>query len=158
MKKLFLLFFIFSFKVFANSTDSIKVENIDIRLTGAKMYIEYDLLGPKDEELNLKIELRRESVPSFVYVPVNVGGDIGNGKFYGSRRQIIWNFVSEFPNKLTGRDYYVVVKAKLIRSGSNALLWIGGGAAILSGGAYLFFSKKKTETQQIYLPDPPDRP
>jgi hypothetical protein len=140
-------------------SDTIRIENINVYVSGNRILIEYDLYGPKDEQYEVSLLLKRENINTYRYIPNNAVGDIGKGNFAGNRRQIIWDFLKEFPQKLSGKDFYFVVNAKVISSGISPLIWIGGGVAILSSGAaYYFLTKKKEETKTVTLPDAPDRP
>jgi hypothetical protein len=120
------------------------VENVRFEVVGELVYIYYDLLGPENTVHGVRISLLRETDVTFSYRPVNIVGDVGTIVFPGERRRITWDFTKEFPEGLTGSDYYFVVEAEAVQEERiNPIVWIGGGAAVgigllvflLSGGS-----------------------
>jgi hypothetical protein len=108
------------------------------------------------------VYLKKESDRAFSYSPRNLAGDAGEGRFAGTGRKVVWDIKKEFPLGLTGTDYYFVVKVTPVSSGSNLILWVGAGVAVVAGGvaAVLLFSKSNDEQPggSGGFPSPPGRP
>lgn len=146
--------------VFSNhalSQDEIRVENVRFELSEGKVFIYYDLIGPRDKEYRITLTVKREQIKSTQVQPKLLKGDIGKGRFAGRNRQIIWEISREVPRALKASDYYFVVEAELVSSRSKALLWIGAGTVLLGGGsaAYLLLVKKNGAAG---FPEPPGTP
>ncbi len=110
------------------------VQNVRFELVSDLVHIHYDLRGPVDRVHTVRLALYREGDRTFVYRPINVTGDVGTIVFPGLRRRITWDFTKEFPEGLSGDDYYFVVEAEaLVEEGMDPLIWVGGGAALVGG-------------------------
>lgn len=134
------------------------VQNVRFEISGTKILILYDLQGPASEGYIVKVTLRRTSNTTFAYIPKVVLGDIGEGKPGGNNKQIVWEILREFPQGLEGDDFYFVVTADVVSSGSNAWLWIGGGAALVGGAAYFLLKGKEQTGDTGGFPQPIGRP
>ena len=137
------------------------VQNVHFEISGTKILILYDLQGSTSESFVVKLTLRRTSNTTFAYVPKIVSGDIGEGKLGGKNKQITWEILREFQQGLAGDDFYFVVTANVLPSGSNAWLWFGGGAAVLGGTAFLLLKGKAegpVSTGDTGFPQPIGRP
>ena len=92
-------------------------------------------------------------------VPDDVAGDVGKGKFAGTRRTIIWNIKPDEEAKLEGEDFYFEVTATEVKEGGFPWLWVVGGAAVAGGAAAYFILKKDNSTETTTnIPAPPGRP
>jgi hypothetical protein len=95
---------------------------------------------------------------------LNITGDVGTIVFPGQKRRILWEYVKEFPDGLTGDDYYFVVDAEYIElEGMSPWIWVGGGAAVVGGVvAILLLSGNKDAPPPTPVPtgfpQPPGRP
>ena len=138
------------------------VEKVRYEVTQDLVYVYYDLKGPADRPMRINLTLNRESTPLFVYRPVNLTGDIGGVVFPGQGRRIVWDFTKEFPEGLTGEDYYFIVEAQIIETeSSNTILWVGGGALVVAGVAALLLLGGGEDTPPPVVtsfPAPPGRP
>jgi hypothetical protein len=139
------------------------VENVHFDIAGELVRISYDLNAPLDKAHTVRLVLYRESDPTFSYRPVNITGDIGTIVFPGQKRRIVWEFTKEFPEGLTGTDYYFVVEAEWIEpEKSHMWWWIGGGAAVVGGLITVLLLKKSDGGDVINtntdFPTPPVRP
>lgn len=106
------------------------IDNVHFEVSGDIVRIFYDLNAPLDLVHAVRLYLHRESDAAFIYRPVNLTGDVGTIVFPGQRRRIIWEFTKEFPDGLTGTDYYFLVEAEAAeKEASNLWWWVGGGAA-----------------------------
>lgn len=142
------------------AADEMRVENVRFEVVGTKVIITYDLVGPADTDCRVLITLKRRDDPSFSYVPDSVTGDVGEGKFVGSGRQVVWDFSKEFPGGLSFENYYVQVDAEEVSGGIGTIVWVGG-AALVAGGvaAYIMLTKKEAaQPADTGFPNPPGRP
>lgn len=139
-----------------------QISDVYFELEGENISIYYSLSPITSDEFEISLILKRTSVPNFNYSPKELKGDIGEGKFAGIERKIIWYVTDEEMNMFDGDDFYFEVFAEKIKK-SGGIPWyyyvgtaaVGGVAAILlSGGSD---SDKKTTTSQSF-PPPPDRP
>ncbi len=110
----------------------VDVRNVKYEMTEKQIVITYDLLGTPDTEYKVTITLKRRQMSSFEYTPRSISGDFGQGKFSGKGRQIIWDFLRDFPQGLEGDDYYFEVEAEILSSESETGTRIGifGGLAL----------------------------
>ncbi|OGU70206.1 MAG: hypothetical protein A2V93_04025 [Ignavibacteria bacterium RBG_16_34_14] len=123
-----------------------------------KVLIYYTVKGDPEKEYDVNVVLKRSGDSSFELVPENMSGDVGKGKFAGSRKTIIWNIKPEEEAQLEGEDFYFEVTAAEIKESSFPWLWVIGGAAVAGGtAAYFILSGNKTE-ETANLPGPPGRP
>jgi hypothetical protein len=139
------------------------VENVRFEVSADLVKIFYDLNAPIDKVHDVRISLRRESDITFSYRPLNITGDVGTIVFPGQRRRIVWEYLKEFPDGLTGDDYYFVVEAEFIEpEGMSPWIWIGGGAAVVGGVVGLLLLGGKDTTPPVVVtpvfPLPPVHP
>lgn len=139
-----------------------QISEVSFELVGQNINIYYTLSPITSDNYEITLVLMRTSVPSFSYSPPELSGDIGEGKFAGSNRKIVWSVTNDEMDMFDGDDFYFEVFAEKIEK-SGGIPWyyylgtaaVGGAAAILlSGGSE---SDKKTPTTQSF-PTPPDRP
>jgi len=147
-----------------NKTSS-NVENVSYKVSGSKVIINYDLIGNSKQLYKVSLILRRTSSTDVKYVPKTVTGDIGEGKFAGEGRQIIWDIEKDFPGGLSGEDYYFIIQAEKVNpSSSDFLLWTGlGVAAAAAIVTYIVVGNQNgTSNPEIpgggTFPPPPGRP
>ncbi|MCX6143622.1 MAG: hypothetical protein NTZ35_10400 [Ignavibacteriales bacterium] len=131
-----------SFISAARAGEDVSVKNVRFEMSGQVINVFYDLQGPEGENYNVRLLLKRKQNPSFQYAPRSLTGDFGQGRFAGIKRQITWDILKEFQEGLEGTDYYFVVEAEMISSGTSILWYIGGGAAIIAGAAVLLLGKQ----------------
>jgi len=119
---------------FPNDGD-LRATNVRFTSAGDRVLIHYDLTAPADAELEISVRLRKESDPSFSYIPKNLSGDFGPGRYSGVNRTIEWGITKEFPSGLAGNDYFFEVTVRQMESGGfGSLPLIGAGAAVLGVG------------------------
>jgi len=140
-----------------------EVRNVRFEVAGQLVYVYYDLIGVATRVHRITLTLHREGDPTYIYRPVNLVGDIGTIVFPGQERRITWDFTKEFPNGLTGNDYYFVVEAGWEgEEGLSPLVWIGGGAALVGGVlAIVLLSGGSSDNGgggSTSFPQPPGRP
>ncbi len=139
------------------------IENVRYEVSGELVMIYYDLIAPIDKVHSVRLLLKRESDAAFLHRPLNLTGDVGTIVFPGVRRRIMWEFLKEFPEGLTGDDYYFVVEAEATQTERmSPWIWIGGGAAVVGGVLTLLLLGGKDDTQPPLpgntFPVPPGRP
>jgi len=141
-----------------------EVRSVRFEVAGQLVYVYYDLIGVATRVHRITVTLHRESDPTYLYSPVNLVGDIGTIVFPGQDRRITWDFTKEFPNGLSGDDYYFIVEAAWEEEqGISPLVWIGGGAALVGGVvAIVLLSGGGTDENggggSTGFPQPPGRP
>jgi hypothetical protein len=124
-----------------------------------KIYIYYTLDANLNDEFEIEVILKRTSVPTFEYRPSDLTGDIGTGKFAGSKKTIIWQ-VSESEMKMfNGDDFYFEIDAQKIEDGGGIpwYVYVGGLAA---GGvaAVIVLLGGDDEPESTDFASPPARP
>jgi hypothetical protein len=150
-----LIFSIFISKI------SFAQENIDVSFESKedKIYIYYTLDANLNDEYEINVVLKRTSVPSFEYVPENVSGDIGIGKYAGSQKTIIWQVSESEMEMFDGDDFYFEIDAVKIDDGGGIpwYVWVGGLAA---GGiaAVVVLLGGDDEGESTEFAQPPARP
>jgi len=124
-----------------------------------KIIVYYDLAGDKDEDYNVSIVLRREEYSGFQIVPKSVTGDVGEGKFAGKKKKIIWDVTKDYHIDPEITDYYFEVKVKEISGGIAWYYYVlaavvgGATAAVLIGG-----DEEQPPVAQNPIGAPPIRP
>jgi hypothetical protein len=145
----------------ARAADDIKVRNVSFRLIGTRIAVNYDIEGPESGIYRTRLTLRRESDTTFIFIPRMVTGDIGEGVYGGTNKQINWDFLTEFPGGLEGSDYYFVVEAEVFSPSSNIYYWIAGVVAVGGAAAAYLLGKKAsttTDNSTAGFPAPVGRP
>jgi hypothetical protein len=142
-----------------------KATNISFRISGHVVEIYYDLASAPDQFFNVTVALKRRFAKTFLYLPLEVSGDVGESVLGGKSRKINWNLGDEFPKGLPGEDCFFVINvepgiAKGV--GISPVVWIAGGAAVVGGVLALVLKKKSTGTGETPVvsgfPNPPGRP
>jgi len=112
-------------------------------LTGKNIVLTYELQGDPAQDYEVNVNLRRSSIPVFLYEPDKLTGDVGTGKYVGGKRTITWVMNEKEMNMFSeGEDYYFEVTALKKISGSSSWLYYVGGAAVAGGAAVLLMGKK----------------
>ena len=138
--------------------EDIAVKNVRFEIAGNRILITYDLTGPSDQAYAIRVTLKRRQIPSYEYLPKTIAGDVGEGKYSGTGRQIYWDMLRDNPGGLDGDDYYFRIEATMISQGSNFLYYLGGGAAVVGAAAYLLLAKKTATVDEGNFPQPSGRP
>ena len=74
--------------------------------------INYDLKTDPELKFSVDIVMKRDNDPSFEAEPVTVEGDIGEGYFSGTNREIRWYYRRDFPQGFEGEGYYFEIHVK----------------------------------------------
>ena len=140
--------------------DANKVKNVRFEILGTQLVIRYDLTAPEDT-YRVRVVLRKESESGFVYVPRLLSGDVGEGEFAGTNRQVTWDFLAEFPGGLEGDDFYFVVEAEKAPWRLSPVYYIVGGVVAVGAAAVYLLTQTKTDTGTSLpagFPSPVGRP
>lgn len=136
-----------------------EITNVSFEPQQDKIIIYYDLTGDKDEDYVVSLVLRREEYVAFQIVPKSVIGDVGEGKFAGTKRKIVWDVSKDYHIDPEVTDYYFEVKVKEISGGFAWYYYViaavlgGATAAVLVGG-----SEETPPVTQQPVGAPPVRP
>ena len=144
-------------------SDDIRAINVKFTSSENQIVIHYDLLAPSDAKLEVSVRLKKESDRAFIYTPRNLTGDVGMGIPPGLGKTIGWDIAKEFPQGLAGSDYYFEVNLNggEQSGGSDALTWIGAGAAVLGAGILAIVLSNNhggSSNSGGSFPAPPGRP
>lgn len=159
----------YSFKIFLSllfflcgNLFSQQVSDVSFELVGQNIHIYYTLTPISQEEYEITSILKRTTDATFSYIPDNISGDIGEGKFSGIKRKIVWNVSEDEMALFDGDDFYFEIIANKIQT-SGGIPWYyyigtaavgGAAAALLLGGSD---DKKPTSSTSTFA-DPPGRP
>ena len=75
----------------------LKVENVRFLIEDGKVAIYYDIKGEEGEEYDITLYLLNEDDPDYRYEPELITGDIGEVKYFGLDKKIVWDVQKEFP-------------------------------------------------------------
>ncbi len=139
-----------------------QVRNVNLEIKQDIAIITYDLQAPPDESYEISAALIKEGEPAFRIVLKSATGDIGKGKFAGTRRQILWEWRKDLPKDFKGGlEYAVEVSATRIEAGGGGswVYYVLGGALIAGGVVVLAGGKSGSKDATSALPSsPPGRP
>jgi hypothetical protein len=96
-----------------------------------------------------------------VYVPRLLSGDVGEGEFTGTNRQVTWDFLAEFPGGLDGDDFYFLVEAEKAPWKLSPWYYIAGGVVAVGAASVYLLTQKNTTTVNSLpegFPSPVGRP
>lgn len=151
-------FLIFESIIAKNSADDVLIQNVKWIIKSEIIIINYDLIGPIRDKYEIKIAMKKENDPAFLFIPRAVEGDIGIGNFAGLKREIIWYYRRDIPQGITSDEkYYFEITVKETSGSKTWIYYLVGGALALGAGIILLTSKAKDQTQKE-LPTPPGRP
>jgi hypothetical protein len=127
---------------FGRPGEAYSVENVRASKKGQQVQVLYNLSGETGKAYSITVTLRREGDITYKYSPKNVSGDVGDGVTPGTDRKILWDPAEEFPEGMSGDDYYFLVEAEPPGGGISPLVWVGG-AVVAGGAAVLLLGSKK---------------
>jgi hypothetical protein len=133
--------------------------NIKWTTKGDLIVVNYDLgVGP-DTKVSVNVVMKKEDDPGFSAVPQTVEGDVGEGYFGGTNKEIRWYYRRDYPQGFQGEGYYFEIHVQELGVPLTWLYYVIGGAALTGGLVALLVSKNQnTVTPAVELPLPPDRP
>lgn len=111
-----------------------------------------------DAEYDVSVRLTREKDKEFSVPVKEARGDIGDGRYVGSNRRILWAYKKQLPNGLPFDDIEFELTIEK-NTGVPAWLYYAGGAAIVAGAtAAILLSSSDEEPSgggTATLPAPP---
>lgn len=144
----------------SNTGNSENVEHVSYTVSDGKILVSYDLMGDSEQLYNVSLILRKTGDKNFNYIPKTVSGDIGEGHFAGINKRITWEIKNDFPNGISGEDFYFIVQAEKLKDGSNILTWVGIGVAAVAAAVttIIVSGSNSTNNSKSSFPPPPGRP
>jgi hypothetical protein len=122
----------------------LKYQIVDVQEKDGLFTIRYDLNDSNEYEYTVSLLLFRESNPQFSVKPKTLRGDIGQGKFSGTGRQIIWDSRQDLKRALVGNDFYFVLYIQKIEPSHFPWTWVGIGGVAAGAAAILLLSHKSS--------------
>ena len=132
--------------------------NVKWTLKDDVIVINYDLKTDPDLKFKVDIIMKRETDPAFSAVPITVEGDVGEGYFAGTNREIRWYYRRDFPQGFEGEGYYFEIHVQQMGKESKWLYYALGAAAVAGGVVAFLVSKNQDELPPGGIPLPPGRP
>lgn len=130
------------------------MENVVARNDGSRVFIRYDLRGPETGVCRVWIRLLRKNNPAFLHTPLlGLRGAIGDTEYLGTDKTIEWNFLEEFPNGLSGDDFFFEVLAEPVAQGGINFWYIAAAVGAVGGGVVLLLWKKPPPPPPQIAPD-----
>jgi hypothetical protein len=122
--------------------------------------INYDLLGAPDAKYDVRVVMKKDKDPSFVFAPKNIEGHVGEGVMTGTNREILWYFRTEYTLRIQSDECYFEIQVKKMDEQSHLLYYIAGGAALVGGVLGIILSKNQSGGPELVgtLALPPARP
>ncbi len=121
---------------------SIAIDQDPVRIT-------YDLTGSPDEDYVVILYIQKENDPRSLRKLEKVSGDVGEGKFSGSRRTIYWDR-AEVPDAVGGARYQFGLEFR--NAGSGLPWYIYAGSAVVGGLVYLAVKQPPPPTPDVVVP------
>jgi|GEM_PF-616287 len=141
------------------------IKNVVFKVTGQVVEVYYDLIAPPNLYWNVTLVLKKRFTKGFLYLPLEVSGDVGEKVIPGENKKITWRLANEFPQGLPGEDCFFAVNAEVgteVEGGISSTYWIVGGAVVVGGilSAILLSkgSKVVPPVPDGSFPGPPPRP
>ena len=125
---------------------------VDVQEKDGLFTIKYDLNDSQEDEYSVTLVLFRESNSRFSLKPKTLTGDIGQGKFSGNGRQIIWDSRRDLKQALVGNDFYFVLYITKIEPSHFPWTWVGIGGVAAGAAILLLSHKSSTEPGSTELP------
>ncbi len=127
---------------------------------GDVIVINYDLVGSPDAKYEVTVAMKKDKDTSFVLVPKNVEGHIGEGVTAGNDREILWYYRTEYKLRIQDEELFFEIRVKSIKGESHLLYYIAGGAAVAGGILAIIIAKNQSGGPPLVseLPLPPARP
>lgn len=152
----FLLFCCMAVTAFSQNAVPYGINNVEQSDGGIIItYFHTPIGDDADAEYEVSMYLTRESDKNFRVEMKNATGDIGDGKYVGKNRKIVWASQKQFPKGLPFDD--IEFELTITKNeGMPGWVWYTGGAAIVGAGTFLLLAKPKDEVPgSTTLPGPP---
>lgn len=136
-----------------------RVDNVHFSQKADTVNIFYDLYAKSpDDRFNIKLMLSLGENKTYEIDQTSTDGAIGEGVLPGTKKQITWDVLEDFPKGVQGKQIQFIVDARQLNSSDNNRKWlyITSGALILGASAVLGFLY--LQSGESGLPSPPSRP
>lgn len=146
-----------NFRYALGLTDNLR--NVMFLQDGDNLIIYYDLDGDTKLDYDVEIMVRGIDDESIEYIPQSISGDVGEGKFVGRGRTIIWEISKDFPQGLEDEQYSIELQVE--EEGGGLAWYYYVGAAVVAGSAAAFLVGSSSSNGGNGTPtliDPPGRP
>lgn len=143
-----------------DASDNLATKNVKWSLKDDLITINYDLTGSPSDKYAISIVMKKDNDRSVAIVPKSVEGDVGDGYFAGTDREIRWYFRNEYPQGFSAEGYYFEIHVQVVGRESNWMYYALGAAALAGGVVALIVGKGGGDTppSSVELPMPPGRP
>jgi hypothetical protein len=121
----------------------LKYQIVDVQEKDGLYTLKYDLNDSNVYEYSVTLVLFRESNPQFSFKPKTLKGDVGQGKYAGNGRTIIWDSQQDLKQALVGNDFYFVLYIQKIEPSHFPWTWVGIGG-VAAGAAIILLSHKSS--------------
>jgi hypothetical protein len=139
--------------------DEQRISNIRWTTKDEVIVINYDLKGSPDDKYVVDIKMKKDNDASFAIVPITISGDVGEGPYAGTNREIQWYYRRDYPQGFQGEGYYFEIHVRTISHQDMMLYYILGGAALAGGIIAIAVTRgQNTTPPTLELPTPPARP
>ena len=155
-----LLFWTPAFSRTSGTNEEPKSSNVKWTTKNDVIIINYDLSGSPDDKYIVSVLMKKEDDETFIIQPLTVEGDVGEGLFSGTNREMRWYYRRDYPQGFPGKGYYFEIQVKEISQTNMMIYYIAGGVAVVGGLVALLASKNQTNKPPDAgdLPFPPVRP
>lgn len=154
--KLSIITFFFLLQILLYSQDT-RLSDITFNVLSENIEISYNLDGDSDSQYMIECYLKNDQQVNFNYKLVLVRGDIGKGNFVGESKIIVWEYLKEFPDGLTGDHFYFNITAEEVSGGLSWYYYVG--AAVVGSAAAILLGveadEKVTEPTYATFPSRP---
>jgi hypothetical protein len=142
------------------TADQTRSSNVRWTKKNDVIIINYDLLGQADAKYDVRVVMKKDKDPSFVFTPKNIEGHIGEGVSAGTDREIRWYFRTEYTLRIQSDECYFEIQVRKMDEPSHLLYYIAGGAALVGGVLGIILSKNQSGGPELVstLALPPARP
>ncbi len=141
------------------SAGGTRATNVKWTTRGDLIIVNYDCAVSPDTKVAVGVVMKKENDSTFTATPETVEGDVGEGYFGGTNREIRWYYRRDYPQGFQGEGYFFEIQVQTVGTPMTWLYYVIGGAAVTGGIIALLVSKNQnTVTPSVELPLPPDRP
>ena len=134
------------------------VTDLTFDQTNNGVSIHYDLKGENDKDYDVDLFLQLKGQEEELRLE-KVIGDVGEGKFAGVKKNILWDMHNEIGNRYSGLEGVLNLKVEKSQGGISWIIYTIG-AAVAGGVAAVLTLGKKADggTTQTPIGAPPPRP
>jgi len=99
------------------SQKRINAFNITWQVVNDNVEILYDLPADLTQEVYVQPILIRDSDKNFKITPKSLTGDFGKGQYQGAGKKIVWSYLQDVPQGLSGDDYSFLINVYVYELG-----------------------------------------